>query len=135
MDIRPIRTEADYEAALAAIDRLMDAKPGSLEGDRLDVLTTLVQAYEAKHYPVDLPDPVAAIRFHMQHAGYRQSDLAKLLGSRSRASEVLARRRALTLPMIRALTRKWGIPAKSLVKPYALARSRSGSDRARHRHG
>jgi HTH-type transcriptional regulator/antitoxin HigA len=119
--IRPIRSEADYDAALRRIDRLFDARKGSRDGDRLEILLALVAAYEARNWPIEPPDPIDAIRFRMQQAGYTQSDLAKLLGSRSRASEVMRRRRPLTMRMAWRLNREWGIPADSLIRPYRLA--------------
>lgn len=118
MDVRPIRTEADYDAALAEIDRLFDAESGSAEGDRLEVLLALVAAYEARHWPVEPPDPVDAIRFRMEQAGYTQSDFARLLGSRARASEILSRKRPLSMAQVRKLNREWEIPAESLIRPY-----------------
>ena len=130
--ITPIRTEADYEAALSEIDGLMDATLGTPEGDRLDVLTTLVQAYEAKHYPINAPDAVEAIRYHMEAKGLQQSDLAHVIGSKSRASEILSRRRALTLGQVWALHRSWGMPAASLVRPYPLT-SAASNGRSRHK--
>ena len=123
MDIMPIRCEADYDAALAKIDNLMGAALDTPEGDRLEVLVTLVEAYEARRGPVEAPDPVAMIEHAMEARGYRQKDLAAVIGSQPHASEVLSRRRPLTLPMIRALTAKWNIPADVLVREYALAPS------------
>lgn len=122
MDIRPIRTDDDYEAALGEIERLWGAEPGSAEGDRLDVLATLVEGYEDKRWPIDPPDPVDAITFRMDQGGLTQADLADLLGSASRASEILNRRRPLTLEMIRRLCSQWKIPAESLIRPYELER-------------
>ena len=116
MNIRPIRTEDDYQAALARIDALMDAEPGSDEGDELEVLTTLVELFEDNAYPIDLPDPITAIRFRMEQQGLRQSDLAPILGSRAKVSEVLSGKRALTLKMIRALNEHLGIPAEVLIR-------------------
>ena len=115
--IKPIKTEADYETALAEIDALMDAVPGTPEGDRLDVLVTLVEAYEAKHWRIDPPDPIAAIELRMQQKGLTRRNLEKILGSRSRVSEILNRKRPLTLEMIRRLHALWGIPAESLIQP------------------
>jgi HTH-type transcriptional regulator/antitoxin HigA len=114
--IKPIRTEADYDAALAEIDALMDAEPGSAEGDRLDILVTLVEAYEARHWRIDPPDPIEAIKLRMQQRGLTRQDLEKVLGSKSRTSEVLNRKRSLTLDMIRRLHDLWGIPAESLIR-------------------
>jgi HTH-type transcriptional regulator/antitoxin HigA len=121
--IKPIKTEADYDAALAEIETLMEAEADTPEGDRLAVLAALVAAYEEQAWPIDAPDPITAIRYKMETDGLKQSDLAAVLGSRSRASEVLQRRRPLTLGMIRDLHTKWGIPAESLLKPYRLSKS------------
>lgn len=119
MEIRPIRTEADYQATLKDISRLMENDPelGTPEGDRLDVLATLVQAYEAKHYPIDLPDPIEAIKFRMEQAGLTAKDLEPMIGQRNRVYEILNRKRALTLPMIWKLHQQLGIPAESLIRP------------------
>ncbi len=114
--IKPIRTEADYKATLAEIDTLMDAEPGTQEGDRLDVLVTLVEAYESQHWRIDPPDPIEAIKLRMQQRGLTRQDLEKVLGSKSRVSEVLNRKRPLTLEMIRRLHKLWGIPAESLIQ-------------------
>ena len=116
MDIKPIRNEADYLNALSHIETLMDARENTPEGDLLDVLVTLVEAYERKHYPVDLPDPVAAIKFHMEQNGLSPKDLEPALGRRSRVYEVLNATRPLTLNMIRKLHTLFGIPAESLIK-------------------
>jgi HTH-type transcriptional regulator/antitoxin HigA len=115
--IKPIKTEADYDTALAEIHSLMDALPETPEGDRLDILVTLVEAYEAKHWRIDPPDPIAAIELRMQQQGLTRRDLEKILGSKSRVSEVLHRKRPLTLEMIRRLHALWGIPAESLIQP------------------
>lgn len=121
MNIRPIRCETDYDAALETIDSLMGAAPDTPEGDWLDVLATLVESYEARRWPVEAPDPVAMIEHAMEAHGFRQKDLAAVIGSQPRASAVLRRRRPLTLPMIRALSAEWKIPADVLVREYALA--------------
>ena len=121
MDIRPIKCEADYDAALETIDSLMGAAEDTPEGDRLEVLVTLVETYEAHHWPVEAPDPVAMIEHAMEARGYRQKDLAAVIGSQPHASEVLSRRRPLTLPMIRALSAEWKLPADILVREYDLA--------------
>jgi HTH-type transcriptional regulator/antitoxin HigA len=120
MQLKPIRTEADYEAALEEIDRLMDAAPGSLEGDRLDILTTLVEAYEARRYPIDAPDPIAALEYFMEQRGVTRADLVPLFGSRSRVSEILNRKRRLTMEMAWRLHRELGMPAEAVIKPYKL---------------
>jgi HTH-type transcriptional regulator / antitoxin HigA len=118
MDIRPIRTKADYRNALKEVERFWDADPGTPEGDRVDVLTTLISAYEAEHYPVEPPDPIAAILFMMEQKGLTRRDLEPAVGSRGRVSEVLTRKRAMTLPMIRALSKLLDIPAEVLIQPY-----------------
>lgn len=115
--IKPIKTEADYDAALAQITNLMDADLGTPEGDRLDVLVTLVEAYETKHWRIDPPDPIEAIKLRMQQRRLSRHDLEKVLGSKSRVSEVLNRKRPLTLEMIRRIHSLWGIPAESLIQP------------------
>lgn len=119
MNIRPIRTEADYKAALEIASELVekDPAPDTADGDYLDIITTLIQAYEAKHFPVDLPDPIEALKFRMEQAGLTAKDLEPMIGRRSRVYEVLNRKRALTLPMIRRLHQQLGIPAESLIKP------------------
>lgn len=124
MDIRPIRSEVEYDKALAAIDRLMGAAPDTPEGDRLEILVTLVEAYEARRWPIEAPDPVSVIEHVMEARGLRQKDLAALIGSQPRASEVLNRRRPLTLPMIRTLSAAWDLPADLLVREYDLVGAR-----------
>ncbi|KKB11008.1 hypothetical protein VE25_14550 [Devosia geojensis] len=120
MELRPIVTEEDYRGALREIDRLWGAEPGTPEEAQLDAWVSLVEAYEKKHHPTPQLDPVETIRAHMEWNDYTQADLARLLGSRSRASEVLNRKRALTLEMIHKLHSEWGIPAELLVRPYDL---------------
>jgi HTH-type transcriptional regulator / antitoxin HigA len=121
VDIRPIKTESDYQAALANIERLWDAAPGTPEGDCLDVWTTLVEAYEETQYPMPAPDPIEAILYHMESRGLTRRDLEPYIGSRARVTEVLNRRRPLSLQMIRRLHRGLGIAAEVLIQPYALA--------------
>jgi HTH-type transcriptional regulator / antitoxin HigA len=121
--VRPIRSEEDYEAALAEIDELMDAEPGTAEGDRLDIMVTLVEAYEARHWEIDLPDPVEAIRVRMEDKNLRQVDLVPMIGSRGRVSEVLSRKRDLTLPMIRRLTKGLDLGADVLIQEPPKRRS------------
>lgn len=116
MDVKPIKSERDHRKALAEIERLMDARPHTPQGDRLDVLTTLVEAWERKHHAIENPDPVEAIRFAMEQRGLSRRDLEPLIGSRARVSEVLSGRRHLTLPMIRRLHERLGIPAESLIR-------------------
>ena len=118
MEIRPIKTEADYEAALAEIEELFEAKPGTPEGDRLEVLATLVEAYEDEHYSIPSPDPIEAIRYHMESRGLVRRDLEPYIGSRARVSEILNRKRPLSLTMIRRLNKELGIPADVLIEPY-----------------
>ena len=117
MDIRPIRTKADYKATLKQISALMDADPdpGTQDGDRLDVLTTLVQAFEARHFPIGAPDPVEAIKFRMEQGGMSVKDLEPIIGKSNRVYEVLSRKRPLTLAMIRRLHQSLGIPAEVLI--------------------
>ena len=116
MEIKPIRTKADHRAALKEIESLMAAERDTPEGERLDVLVTLVEAYEGKHYPLDLPDPVEAIKFRMEQKGMTPKDLVPMIGRINRVYEVLSRRRPLTLAMIQRLHSELGIPAESLIK-------------------
>jgi HTH-type transcriptional regulator/antitoxin HigA len=118
IDIRPIRTEADYRAALKEAERVWEAEPGTPEGDQVEVLSTLIEAYEAKQHPIRMPDPIAAILFMMEQKGLTRRDLEPAIGSRSRISDVLNRRRPLTLPMVRALSALLDIPIDVLVQPY-----------------
>lgn len=122
MDIHPLRSEADYDAALLEIAKYFEKqpRPGTPEGDRFDLLALVIGDYEDKHYPIEAPGPIEAIKMTMRRKGYSQADLGRLIGSASRASEVLNRRRYLTVDMIWALNRKWGIPAEALIKPYRI---------------
>ena len=115
--LKPIRSEADYQAALAEIERLWGAKLGTSEGDRLDVLATLIDAYEAEHDPMDPPDPVEAIRFRMEQEGLTRKDLERVLGTRTRVSEILNRKRSLSIGMIRRLHAELGISAEVPIRP------------------
>ena len=124
MEIRPIRNKGDYEVALKRIDALMDAKPGTADGDELDVLSTLVEAYEHRHYVIAEPDPVAYIKNVMEFREVDQTELARLLGSRSRASEILNRRRPLTLNQIRRISSAWNVSADPLIQEYRVADAR-----------
>ena len=117
MDIKPIKSDADYRAALEEIENLMTAAPDTREGEKLDVLVTLVEAYEAKHYPLDLPDPVEAIKFEMEQKGLTVKDLEPMIGKSNRVYEILNHKRSLTLKMIWKLNQELGIPAESLIKP------------------
>ena len=114
--VRAIKTERDYELVLAEIETLMDAEPDTPEGDRLDVLTTLVDAYEAKHHPIDLPDPIEAIKVRMEELDLQRKDLEPIIGSKSKVSEVLSGKRALSIAMIRRLHSALGIPAEVLIQ-------------------
>lgn len=122
--VRPIRTEADYEAALEEIGKLMSARPGTAEGDRLDVLSTLIEAYEAEHHAIEAPDPIALLEFAMEQRGADRADLEPMIGGRGRVSEVLTRKRSLSLTMIRNLKAQWALPADVLVRSYPLKKSR-----------
>lgn len=123
MDIRPIKTDEDHKAALKEIEALWGAGEGTREGDRLDILATLVEAYEERRWPIEELDPVEAIEAAMAHEGHSRSDLAGLIGE-SRATEILRRKRHLTLPMIRRISGAWRVPERVLVKDYALAEQR-----------
>ena len=115
--VRPIRTKRDYEAALKEVERLWGAKLGTRDGDRLDVLATLLDAYEAEHYPMDPPDPIEAIKFRMEQWGLTRRDLEAIIGTRTRIAEVLNRRRGLSIAMIRRLHERLGISAEVLIRP------------------
>lgn len=121
MELRPLKTEAEHREALAEIDRLFDAQPGTPEEDRLDLLTLLVEAYEAQHHPILPPDPVAALEYYIESRGLTPRDLEPYLGDLTRVEEVLNRRRSLTITMIRRLHQGLGIPAEILIQPYPLA--------------
>ena len=116
-NLKPIKTDLDYEAALAEIERLWGAPLGTPAGDRLDILATLVDAYENEHYPMDPPDPIEAIKFRMEQQGLTRKDLEGILGTRTRVAEVLNRRRGLSINMIRRLHEKLGISAEVLLRP------------------
>jgi HTH-type transcriptional regulator/antitoxin HigA len=115
MTIAPIKTTRDYDRALRRVAQLMDAKPGTKAGDELDVLTTLVEVYEAKHHAIYPPDPIDAIKFRMDQLGMSRNDLKAMLGGRGRVSEILTKKRSLSLEMIRRLHRELRIPLESLV--------------------
>ena len=120
MEIKPIRTEADYEAALATVGQLWGAEPGTPDGDRFEVLFTLVEAFEEKKYPILPPDPIEAIKYYMDSRGIDRRDLEQYIGSSGRVSEVLNRKRPLTLPMIRKLNSGLGIPAEVLIQSTSI---------------
>jgi len=133
MDIKPIRTSKDHRAALTEVERLWEAKPGTVEHDRLEVLVTLIDAYEAKHHPIPPPDPVEAILFRLDQLDLDRKDLEALIGSRARVSEVLGRRRGLSLGMIRRLHRALGIPAEILIGPAGASRQKGARTSPRSR--
>ncbi len=116
VEVKPIRSEQEYEAALKEIERLWDAQPGTPDGDLLEVLVTLVEAYEEEHYPIDPPDPIEAIKYYMESRGLTRKDLEPYIGSSGRVSEVLHYKRPLSLPMIRRLHEGLGIPAEVLIR-------------------
>jgi HTH-type transcriptional regulator/antitoxin HigA len=123
MEIRPIKTEKDYNAALKDVKNLFNAEPGTPDGDRLDVLSTLIEAYEDAHYEIPAPDPIEALHYFMESRGLTRADIEPYIGSRARVSEILNRKRPLTLPMIQRLHTELGIPAEVLVKPYKVSAS------------
>lgn len=116
-ELKPIRTGADYDRALAEVERLWGARSGTPEGDRLDILATLIDAYETEHYPMDAPDPIEAIKFRMEQQGLSRKDLEPLIGTRTRVAEVLNRKRSLSITMIRRLHEHLGISAEVLIRP------------------
>ena len=118
MEIRPIKTENDYEKSLERLEEIFDAKSGSKEGDELEVLSILIDNYENENYQIELPDPVEAIKFRMEQMGYNQNDLAEVVGLKSRASEILNRKRKLSLGMIRQLHERMNIPTDVLIQTY-----------------
>ena len=118
MNVKPVKTKKDYQQALERLELIFDAKKGSKEGDELEILGILIDQYETEHFPVDLPDPIEAIKFRMEQLGYTQSDLAKVVGLKSRASEILSKKRKLSLEMIRQLHDKLNIPTDVLIQAY-----------------
>ena len=118
MEIKPIKTENDYNQALQRLEIIFDAKVGSPEGDELEVLGILIDKYENEKFPISLPDPIEAIKFRMEQMGYNQNDLANIIGLKSRASEILNRKRKLSLEMIRQLHERLHIPTDVLIQPY-----------------
>jgi HTH-type transcriptional regulator/antitoxin HigA len=122
-DVKPIRSEADYEAALVEVERLWGAKAGTPRGDRLDVLATLIDAWESEHHPMDPPDPIEAIKFRMEQQNLTRKDLEGILGTRTRVAEVLNRRRGLSINMIRRLHERLGISTDVLIRPSRLKRA------------
>ena len=128
-ELKPIRSEADYEKGLAEVERLWGAKSGTPEGDRLDVLATLIDAWESRHYPMDPPDPVEAIKFRMEQQGLTRKDLEPMIGTRTRVAEVLNRKRGLSISMIRRLHARLGISADVLIRPSRSRKSRTTTAR------
>lgn len=120
MNIKPIKNEQDYQEALSLIENLMSAEPNTQEMDALEVLTTLVESYEEQHYKIDAPDPIEAIKFRMEQEGLKQKDLISIVGSKSRVSEVLNKKRKLTIEMIRNLHTQLHIPIESLFLDYTI---------------
>jgi len=118
MMIKPIKTKKDYQKAMSRLEEIFDAKPGTPEGDELEVLGLLLDRYEQQHNPIDYPDPIEAIKFRMEQMGYTQTDLAKIVGLKSRASEILNKKRKLTLEMVRQLHEALKIPADVLIQNY-----------------
>jgi HTH-type transcriptional regulator / antitoxin HigA len=129
--IRPIRTEKDYEAALARIEAIFDAEPNTPAGDELEILSSLVEIYERKNYPIELPDPIEAIKIRMEDLGLDRKDLEAVIGSKGRISEILNRKRPLTLRMVQRLSEKLGLPAEVLAQPYPLATTQRGASRTK----
>jgi HTH-type transcriptional regulator/antitoxin HigA len=122
-EIKPIRSEADYAEALSEVERLWGAPSGTLDGDRIDVLATLIDAYEDEHHPIDPPDPIEAIKFRMEQQGLTRKDLEAIIGTRTRVAEILNRRRGLSIAMIRRLHEKLGISAEVLIRPSRVDRA------------
>ena len=118
MEARLIKTEKEYQKVLKRLEQIFDARPGTKDGDELDMLALLIERFEEEHYPIDSPDPIEAIKFRMEQMGYKQKDLAKIIGYKGRVSEILNRKRKLTLEMIRSLHEKLNIPLESLVQAY-----------------
>jgi len=118
MNIKPIKTEQDYQFALERLGEIFDAKPNSKEGDELEILSILIEKYESKHFPIEMPDPIEAIKFRMDQLGMKQKDLAEAVGFNSRVSEILNKKRKLTIEMVRNLSEKLRIPTEVLIQKY-----------------
>lgn len=123
MELRPIKTESDYQNALKEIEQLFDVEPNSVEYDRLDILATLVEAYEQKHYPIEAPDAISAISYYLEARGLSEQDLVAYIGTREKVTAILNKQQPLTLDNIRRLNQNLGIPAEILIKPYALMKT------------
>jgi HTH-type transcriptional regulator/antitoxin HigA len=118
MKLKVIRTEKDYQEALLRLEKIFDSKPGSKNGDELEILSILIDQYEKEHFPIDLPDPIEAIKFRMEQMGLKQKDLAEIIGFKSRVSEILNKKRRLTLDMVRKLNTTLRIPTEVLIQDY-----------------
>jgi HTH-type transcriptional regulator / antitoxin HigA len=118
MKIKPLKTKKDYNLAMARLEKIFDSKPGTPEGDELEILGILIDKYESTHYPVDFPDPIEAIKFRMEQLGYNQADLVNVIGFKSRVSEIMNRKRKLSLEMIRKLNSSLSIPTDVLIREY-----------------
>lgn len=133
MEIKPIRTEKDYEAALARVEEIFDAEPYTPDGDELEILSSLVEVYEKENYPIGMPDPIEAIKIRMEDLGLNRKDLEDVIGSKGRISEILNRKRPLTLPMVQRLSEKLGLPTEVLAQTYPLAQTPRKACRGRCR--
>lgn len=118
MNIKPIKTEKDYQKSLTRLEEIFDSRPGTSEGDELDILALLIERYEDEHYPIEAPDPIEAIKFRMEQMGYKQKDLEKIIGYKGHVSEILNKKRKLTLEMVRNLHEKLNIPLNALIQAY-----------------
>jgi HTH-type transcriptional regulator/antitoxin HigA len=118
MNIKPLKTKRDYKQAMERLEKIFDAEPGTPQGDELDILGILIEKYESSHFPIDFPDPIEAIKFRMEQMGYNQKDLVNVIGYKSRVSEIMSRRRKLSLEMIRKLSSSLNIPTDVLIKEY-----------------
>ncbi len=118
MNIKPIKTEKDYQKALTRLEEIFDSRPGTPDGDELDILALLIERYEDEHYPIEAPDPIEAIKFRMEQMGYKQKDLEKIIGYKGHVSEILNKKRKLTLEMVRNLHEKLNIPLNALIQAY-----------------
>jgi HTH-type transcriptional regulator/antitoxin HigA len=118
MNIKPIKTEKDYRKALIRLETIFDSRPGTRDGDELDILALLIERYENEHYPIEAPDPIEAIKFRMEQMGYKQKDLEAIIGYKGHVSEILNKKRKLTLEMIRKFHEKLDIPLNALIKAY-----------------
>ena len=118
MNIKPLKTKKDYSLAMSRLEKIFDAKSGTPEGDELEILGILIEKYEALHYPIDFPDPIEAIKFRMEQLGYNQTDLVNVIGFKSRVSEIMSKKRKLSLDMIRRLNTSLNIPTEVLIKEY-----------------